>query len=200
MPTPLHDPCPGGRPRAPGTPRVRGRRGSRRDREGGQSLAEFALVLTPLLFLLLAVIQFGFIFNTWITLTNAAREAGRVATVYVYDTAQTRSANDAARNANARTQLLASFNGLAKTSPNFTSSGVWTTTTSGTTVTFTNGDITITYVLPGTVTDNDPRQGYRFTIRATYHQDIVVPLVDAVLPTDGNGRMLLVGEVTMVLN
>jgi hypothetical protein len=38
------------------------------------------------------------------------------------------------------------------------------------------------------------------TVRATYHQDLVLPLVNAVLPTDGNGRLTLTGEVTMVIN
>jgi Flp pilus assembly protein TadG len=176
---------------------VRLRRGSAAQ---GQSLVEFSLILAPLLFILLGIIQFGFIFQGYIALSNAVRESARVATVYVYDVSLSRSANDTARNALARTTLLASFNGLAKTSPNFSTSGSWTTTTSGTTVTATNGDMTITYVLPASVTDNDPRQGYRFTLRADYHQDLVVPLISALLPKDANGRLVLTGEVTMVLN
>ena len=53
-------PSPGlaSRPFAPVT------RARRRD-EDGQSLVEFSLILTPLLFLLLGIIQFGFVFNTY---------------------------------------------------------------------------------------------------------------------------------------
>ena len=48
-----------------------------RDGEAGQSLVEFSLILMPLFFILLGIIQFGFIFNTYVTMTNAARDAAR---------------------------------------------------------------------------------------------------------------------------
>ena len=71
---------------------------------------------------------------------------------------------------------------------------------SGTTTTYTNGDLVIIYELPTGVTDNDLRTGYRMTVRATYHQDLLLPLIGAVLPKDANGRLTLGGEVTMVIN
>ena len=174
----------------------------RRRRRGdeGQSLVEFSLILAPLLFLLLGIIQFGFVFNAYVTVSTAAREAAREGSIYVYDRTITQSANDAVRNARIRSALLASLNGLAKTAPNFTNGSSWTATTSGTTVTYVNGDITVSYTLPGTVTANEPRQGYRVTVRATYHQDLVIPLVSGFLPQDVNGRLPLAGEVTMVIN
>ena len=168
--------------------------------EDGQSLVEFSLILTPLLFLLLGIIQFGFVFNAYVTVSTAAREAARIGTIYVYDRTLSQGANDAARNSQIRTQLLASLNGLSKTSPNFTNGATWTSSTSGTTTTYTNGDIKITYELPGTVTANDPRQGYRVTVRATYHQDLVIPLISQLLPHDAGGRLELGSEVTMVIN
>jgi Flp pilus assembly protein TadG len=171
-----------------------------RGREGGQSLVEFALILTPLLFLLLGVIQFGFVFNAYVTVSTAAREAARSGSIYVYDRTLSRSVNDTARNERIRASLLASLNGLGKVAPNLANSSSWTSATSGTTTTFTNGDITVTYTLPGSVTANDPRQGYQVTVRATYHQDLVIPLVDAFLPQDAGGRLPLAGEVTMVIN
>ena len=58
----------------------------------------------------------------------------------------------------------------------------------------------ITYVLPTGVTDSDTRIGQQITVRATYHQDLIVPLISAFLPKDANGRMTLSGEVTMVIN
>jgi len=160
---------------APADEQQRRRRRQQAD-EDGQSLVEFSLILTPLLFLLLGIIQFGFVFNSYVTVSTATREAARIGTIYVYDRTLSQGANDAARNSQIRTQLLASLNGLSKTAPNFTNGATWTSSTSGTTTTYTNGDIKITYELPGTVTANDPRQGYRVTVRATYHQDLVIPV------------------------
>lgn len=195
MPTP--PPCP---TRPVSRAARRWPRRPRRDGDRGQSLVEFSLILGPLLLLLLGIVQFGFIFNTYVTVSTAAREGAREGTIYVYDRTLSKSANDAARNATIRTALLASLNGLSKTSPQFTNGSTWTTTTSGTTTVYTNGDITVTYTLPSTVTANDPRQGYQVTVRATYHQDIVVPFIGSFLPQDSGGRLALAGEVTMVIN
>ena len=49
-------------------------------RARGQSLVEFALVLLPLFLLILGVVQFGLIFNSYVTMTNAAREGARTGT------------------------------------------------------------------------------------------------------------------------
>ena len=45
--------------------------------ERGQSLTEFALALPVLALLLFAVIQFGIIFNNYVTLTDATRAGAR---------------------------------------------------------------------------------------------------------------------------
>jgi len=173
---------------------ARGAAAHRRAR--GQSLVEFALVLVPLLLLILGVVQFGLIFNSYVTMTNAAREGARTGTVYVYDRTLTKAQNDTARNAAIRTSVLASMNLLAKTSPQFAGGSTWTA--SGTT--FTNGDMTITYAVPAGVTDSDPRVGQTITVRAVYHQDLIVPMIAALLPQDAGGRFALPGEVTMVIN
>jgi hypothetical protein len=65
---------------------------------------------------------------------------------------------------------------------------------------YTNGDLIVTYVLPTGVTDTDARVGYQVTVQATYHQDLVIPLVNNFLPKDANGRSGLMSQVTMVLN
>jgi hypothetical protein len=88
------------------------------------------------------------------------------------------------------------MNGLSQTTPRFTTGSTWSK--SG--LTFTNGDLTITYEIPSDVTDNDPRTGERITVTANYHQDLVIPLVNLLLPKDSNGRMTLGGTVTMVVN
>jgi Flp pilus assembly protein TadG len=49
--------------------------------EEGQSLTEFALALPILALLLFAVIQFGIVFNNYVTLTDATRAGARKAAV-----------------------------------------------------------------------------------------------------------------------
>jgi Flp pilus assembly protein TadG len=164
--------------------------------ERGQSLVEFSLVLMPLFLILLGIIQFGFIFNTYVTMTNAARDAARLGTVYVYDRTLTKAQNDLARNNSIKTQVMSSMNVLSTTTPHFVTSGTWSQ--SG--LVFTNGDLVITYEVPADVTDSDPRTGERVTVSATYHQDLVIPLISIFLPKDANGRMGLGGVVTMVIN
>lgn len=162
----------------------------------GQGLVEFALVLTPLLVILMGIIQFGFIFSTYITLTNATREAARMGTIYVYDRTLTKALNDAARNETIKTTFRASLNYLDKTPPRLTIGATWTQ--SGTT--YTNGDLVVVYTLPSGVTESDPRTGQQVTVRATYHLDLLIPLIAALLPRDAGGRLPLGSETTMVIN
>ena len=176
--------------RAPSRSRLSARR------ESGQSLVEFALVLTPMMLILLGIIQFGFIFNAYVTLTNATREAARSGSIHVYDRTLTKAQNDAVRNSRIRTSLTASMNLLTKTAPNFTTGGTWTQTGQS----FSNGDLTVAYVLPSGVTDSEPRTGQQITVSAVYHQDLLIPLISALLPRDGGGRLALTGQVTMVIN
>ena len=164
--------------------------------ETGQSLVEFSLVLMPLFFVLLGIIQFGFIFNSFVTMTNAAREGARTGTIYICDSSISKDQNDLARNESIKTALLGSMNLLGKTTPYFATSGTWTKSV----LTFTNGDLVVTYVIPAGVTDTDCRRGEQVTVRATYHQDLIVPIVSGFLPADAGGRLRLIGEVTMVLN
>ena len=44
-------------------------------------MVEFAAVLIPILLIVVGIIQFGLIFGADVTLTNAAREAARAATI-----------------------------------------------------------------------------------------------------------------------
>jgi Flp pilus assembly protein TadG len=174
--------------------------------EAGQSLVEFSLILFPLFFILLGIIQFGFIFNTYVTMTTAARDAARLGTVYSYNLACTKDQNDTLRNETIRTALISSMNQLSTSAPRFTTTaatgsgcsytGGWTK--SGTT--FTNGDLVITYVLPSGMTDTNARTGQLVTVQAVYHQDLIVPLVSGLLPKDAGGRLTLTGVMTMVIS
>ncbi|MEN3312312.1 MAG: hypothetical protein V7645_1641 [Actinomycetota bacterium] len=47
------------------------------ENERGQTMVEFAFVLPVMLVLLFGIIQFGIIFNNYVTLTDAARAASR---------------------------------------------------------------------------------------------------------------------------
>jgi Flp pilus assembly protein TadG len=162
----------------------------------GQSLVEFSLVLMPLFVIMLAIIQFGFIFNAYVTITNSAREGARNGTIYIYDAGLSKAQNDLARNETIRSSVIASMNLLTKTSPNFATTGTWSQSGQ----TFTNGDLVVTYVVPTGVTETDSRIGQQITVRATYHQDLIIPIIAQLLPRDANGRIGLAGEVTMVQN
>jgi Flp pilus assembly protein TadG len=66
--------------------------------ERGQSAAEFALVAPVLIMLVLGAIQFGIAFNTWVTLTDAARAGARRAIVARFNGGSTADAEQAVRN------------------------------------------------------------------------------------------------------
>lgn len=162
----------------------------------GQSLVEFSLVLTPLLLILLGIIQFGFIFNSYITIANATREGARDGSIYVYSQGLSKAQNDAARNAAIRTTIQNSMNLLSPSGPWFTTTSTWSQTGDA----FSNGDLTVTYALPSGISQSDARVGQTATVRVRYHQDLLIPLISALLPRDAGGRLVLTGEVTMVIN
>jgi Flp pilus assembly protein TadG len=56
---------------------------SRRGRDRGAAAVEFALVSIPLLVLVAGLIQFGFVFYSQITITQAAREGARALSLQV---------------------------------------------------------------------------------------------------------------------
>jgi len=56
-----------------------------RNRERGAAAVEFSLVLLPLCFLLLGIIDFGWVFNQQVSLANAARESAREYVVHQAD-------------------------------------------------------------------------------------------------------------------
>jgi Flp pilus assembly protein TadG len=153
-----------------------------RARERGQSLVEFAIVLTPLTLLMMGIIQLGLVFNAYITLSNATREGARSASIYIYDRTLTKAQNDAARLNVARAALTNGMGLLKKTSPQLV-----------------QNDQTISYTLPSGITDTDPRTGQYAKLRGHYHLDLIIPLIADLLPLE-SGRLALDAEVTMVVN
>ncbi len=62
--------------------------------EKGQSLVEFALLIPLLILILMAIIEFGFIFNAYITISNASREGARLGSLGGTDAAVTERVAD----------------------------------------------------------------------------------------------------------
>ena len=52
-----------------------------RDRESGQAMVEFALILFPLLLLVVGIIQFGIALNFWLDMNRLANQGARFAVV-----------------------------------------------------------------------------------------------------------------------
>ena len=159
-------------------------------------MVEFALILTPLMFVLLGIMQMGLVLNAYVTIANATREGGRSATVYLYDRTKTKAQNDTARAEAARAAVRNAMGLLSTSAPQFANSGTWTASGS----TFTNGDLRVAYELPGGASETDTRTGQNVEVRLTYHLDLIIPIVNAILPHDSNGRLPLTAEVTMVVN
>jgi Flp pilus assembly protein TadG len=163
----------------------------------------------PLCFVLLGIIQFGFIFNSYVTMTNAVRDAARLGSSYIValDPVCSEDQHDMARNEAIRASLISSMNQMSTAAPRFTTttptgtnctnlSGGWTKSGN----TYTNGDVVISYVLPTGITDSLSRTGQLITVQAMYHQDLIVPLISTFLPKDAGGRLRVTGVVTMVID
>jgi Flp pilus assembly protein TadG len=193
---------------------------TRRNGPRGQAMVEFAAVLLPILLVIVGIIQFGLLLNANVTITNAAREGARAATIYVYTTdgGSTRTTNDVDRCTAARTAATQAFGILSTSSPNFTGS---TSCSSGTDLNadglqdrWVNGDLTVsicasmatssspcpdTSVTASYCTQTEP-EGCLVRVEITYRSDIIVPLISALLPTDGNGRFVQRAVAIMVIN
>jgi hypothetical protein len=183
IPVPIHHALRPSGPAALQLDRPVARRKRARRRHRGQSMAEFALILTPLMVVLLGIMQMGFVMNAYVTISNAAREGARSASVYLYDRTLDKATNDANRLTVARSSVDSSMGLLKKTAPQFAAS-----------------DMILSYSLPSGVSESDPRTGQYVRIRLTYHLDLIIPLISSFMPKDGGGRLPMTSEVTMVIN
>jgi len=189
-------------------------------RDEGQNLVEFALLLPILMYILLGIIQFGFIFAVYVTLNNSVREGARWGTIYVYDNNSSVSANDTARNNGIVDRIYASRGilaipprGSSGTNIDLSSSGNLTTSScpeqTPTPVSgfkWPNGanpDVTICYAIPTGVTANDPRRGYYMDVEAWYHLQVFIPLLQQFLPDDpvkGAPWIRIPARITVIVN
>jgi TadE-like protein len=190
--------------------------GSSRDPVRGQAMVEFATVLLPILLIVVGIVQFGLIFGANITITNAAREAARSATIAHYDLELPRASNDINRCTRAVEAARQSFGFLNATAPHF--SATWPCPTGSATDLngdglhdrWVNGDLTMTICssmasatapcpTTGTYcTTNDPI-GCLVQVTLTYRSDIVVPFIGDILSTDAGGRFEQSVTATMVI-
>jgi Flp pilus assembly protein TadG len=72
---------------------MRKRRHSRDER--GQAMVEFAVILPFFLVLVFGIIQFGIVFNNYVTLTDATRAGARAGAVARYDANPSQTATSA---------------------------------------------------------------------------------------------------------
>jgi Flp pilus assembly protein TadG len=188
------------------------RRSARAAPRRGQALPEFAMVLLPVLLIVVGTILFGLLFNANVTLTNAAREAARAGSIYLY-VGNSQANNDRDRCTAVVQATKSSLGLLSAGSPHFTVADPCTAAHRVSDHLWVNGDVTIAYCRPvsGTpgpgecaasspVLANDQRRGYRMTVTVAYRSDIIVPLIGGLLNTDANGRFQQKASATMVVN
>lgn len=151
-------------------------------------MVEFAGVLLPLLLILVAIIQFGFLFAAYVGVSNAAREGARSGTIYVYDREQNQALNDAAR---CGVILAATQQALDSGVPG-QFGGSCASAAGG-------GDLAVTYPDAGTCA-NAPRKGCQLRVSVTYRQPLFVPLIGPLIGADASNRVGFSAAVTMVVN
>ena len=189
--------------------------------DDGQNIVEFALLLPVLLYILMGIIQFGFIFAAYLTINNAVREGARWGTIYIYDNNQTAAQNDDNRNNGIVDRMIASRGILAignrgTNGANFNTQNYsldvskCPPTTPSATAGWWYGsaasiykDVTICYSVPTGVTPSDARRGEYMDVEVWYHQQVFIPLLDQFLPNDpakGAQWIRIPARITVVIN
>lgn len=189
-----------------------------RPSEAGQAMVEFAMVILPLLVVVVGIIQFGLIFGANVSLTNAAREGAREATIFRYNASNGQGSEGVDRCSAAVEASVAAFGLLRSTAPNFTAATPCPTgsdlTGDGLHDRWTNGDVTVSYCAGSTAAGTacpDPGNaathctahsgsGCLVRVELRYSQSLVVPLLDAILDPDGNGLFEIMADAAMVMN
>ena len=137
-----------------------------RTRRTGQALAEFALVLPVIALLLLGTIQFAFILAAQIGVTNAVREAARLASV----TTPTSTAGQVALNAPKIYDRFTGANGLlARNVFAFSAANIVTTGTPDTSVCY------------DSFSDTTGAPGVKVKVEVVYRHPIFIPILQGLL-------------------
>ena len=184
----------------------------------GQALGEFAMVILPLLVVIVGIVQFGLIFGANVSLTNAAREGAREATIHRYNAANGNADEGATRCTQAVEAATSAFGFLSPNSPQFSAStpcpGGVDLNGDGLHDLWQNGDVEVSFCAAGTPAGSecpttsdastyctvDSGKGCLVRVHLTYNQAIVIPLLDAILDSDGNGLFEITADAAMVMN
>jgi Flp pilus assembly protein TadG len=158
----------------------------RGDRELGQALAELAFVTPILVLMIMAIVQFAFVLQTQMGLTNAVREAAR------------RAAADPSPTALGVDDQLHSL--LAANIQGYDASRLWTASDGpehdvSPAATFCSYSVAGVESVPGT-----PRTNYRVTIYVAYKNPVFFPLLSYAtdfLDGSSNGTWDLEAEASM---
>jgi Flp pilus assembly protein TadG len=158
-------------------------------RRRGQALPEFALILPVLALIFLSIVQLGFIFSAQVGITNAVREAARLAAV----TTPTITTFDASANgAGVLSALTDSSTGFLKNNVFAYSSANLATGL---------GSTQVCYV---SFTDSAGKPAVKVKVDAAYRHPLFIPLVGAILDaidgTSGDGFKVSASEEMRVEN
>ena len=188
--------------------------------EDGQNIVEFALLLPVLMWILMGIIQFGFIFAIYITLNNAVREGARWGSIYVFDGSNSAATNDGLRNDGIVDRMIQA-RGIMSMAARGSSTANFSTSSSGSLAAAScpeqtpvptsgfyygsaaNPDVTVCYTIPTGVTANDPRRGYYLDVQTFYHLQVFIPLLQQFLPDDpvkGAPWIRIPARITVVVN
>jgi Flp pilus assembly protein TadG len=191
--------------------------------EEGQNIVEFALLLPVLMWILMGIIQFGFIFAIYLTLNNAVREGARWGSIYIYDGSNTVGQNDQARSDGIVDRMIQA-RGIMSMAARGSSTANFSTASSGNLAAAScpeqtpipdtsanhryygasaNPDVTVCYTIPTGVTANDPRRGYYLDVQTFYHLQVFIPLLQQFLPDDpvkGAPWIRIPARITVVVN
>lgn len=181
-------------------------------------MVEFAAVLLPLLVVIVGIVQFGLILGANVSLTNAAREGAREATIFRYNAADGNSTEGVERCSTAIEAATSAFGFLSTSSPHFSAStpcpGGVDLNGDGLHDLWQNGDVEVSFCAGGTAPGSecpdtsdtatyctvDSGKGCLVRVQLTYNQSLVVPLLDAILDGDGNGLFEIKADAAMVIN
>jgi Flp pilus assembly protein TadG len=202
----------------PATPVAPPRPRTEREERRGQAMVEFAAVLLPLLVVIVGIVQLGLILGANVSLTNAAREGAREATIHRYVASNGNAAEGDSRCTSAVDAATAAFGFLTPSSPHFSASspcpGGVDLNGDGLFDLWQNGDIEVSLCAGGTAPGTecpdtsesdtyctvDSGKGCLVRVQVTYNQALVVPLLDAILDDDGNGLFEIKADAAMVIN